>query len=217
MTTPSELYDLIRGMAFDADVSLAGESDLFHYMTVAERIVAKKIPCTETTATDSTVIDQREYDRPASALKIKRVTWNKVKLKKISINDLDIVEGVSYGGISSSGNVVYYYEYGNVVGLSPLPAAIQELKFWFTLLPPALTSISTAFTIPEEYIDIIPEYCLYRLYLKDDMKGEADRSLNLFNNRILEYQDDWSQRTQEDYIQVVRLDEISPTTDIGMV
>ena len=84
MPTPPELYDQIRNMSFDIDEELSGEAELYGYISEAELILAKKVHCTETITTASSVIDQREYTRPTDALKLQRVTWNTVKLKKVT-------------------------------------------------------------------------------------------------------------------------------------
>lgn len=215
--TPTAIYNQIREMSFDNDQALVSESELYQYMSDAELILAKEIPFTETTLTDNTVVDQREYDRPTNALKIKRVTWNTVKLKKISMGDVDVIEGQSYGGITSTGNLIYYYEYGNKIGFSPLPKEVQEIKYWLLLYPAALSSESTTFTIPPEYAHYIPDYCLWRLFVKDEKAGLADRHLNMWLSNRKEAAKDWMMRQSTDEIETVQLEEIYNTSEMGMI
>lgn len=215
--TPTELYNQIRNLAFDVNTKLSGETELYQYMSDAELEIAKKVYCTQNSTTENSVIDQREYDRPSGALKIERITWNTVKLKKINIGDIDVAEGQSYGGTTSTGNVVYYYEYGSKIGLSPVPTEVKEIKYYYLKYPTVLNASSTAFTIPEEYVHYISDYCLYRMFLKDDQKGLADRSFKIWLDNLVRCEEDWADRGAIDMIQQVRLEEIYPDSELGMI
>lgn len=217
MPTPTELYDQIRRMSFDVDEKLSSEAELYYYMSEGELELAKIVECTETTTTDTSVVDQREYDRPSGAIKIQRVTWNTVKLKKIPISDVDVIEGQSYGGITSIGNVIYYYEYGSKIGLSPLPNAAEEIKYWYLKYPTDLNSSSTSFTIPEEYANVLTDWCLYRMLTKDDQRGMADRYFQSWQLRLKLTNDDWIRRKEIDENEVVHLEDIYPTSEMGLI
>jgi len=215
--TPSQLYDQVRNLAFDNSLELSGETELYQYLSDAERILAGKIYCTPTFSTTPTVANQKEYTRPSS-FKIDRVTWQSCPLKRIDLKDLDSAEGIAYSNTNAEyGNPVYYYEYGNTIGLSPTPATVQNLKFYFHAIPVALNSSSTTFTIPEEYAVYLADYALYRMFMKDQMKDQAVQSFQLWNANLMRCQSEWEMRKDSGRIEQVKLEECYPVSDMGMI
>lgn len=214
--TPVQLYDFIRNSSFDAGEELASESELYMYMSQAETIMAKTVGCAKTTTTSVTVAAQKEYTKP-DCLKIHRLTYDTVKLKKIDLRRLDEVEGTAHGGITTSGSPVYYYEWGNVIGLSPTPAEVKTLKFYIVARPTILTASSTDFTIDSEFAIYLADYCLYKMYIKDQQMSEADRYLKQWKEGLEEALSDYTDSADADRIQTIKLEEEMPGTQIGVI
>lgn len=214
--TPTQLYDYVRNSAFDVSEELSSESELYMYMSQAENIFAKKCNCTQAIMTDTTIALQKEYVRP-DALKIERLTYDSVKLKKIDLRQVDEIEGTSYGGVTTSGNPVYYYEFGNIIGLSPTPAEAKILKYYVYAEPTDLSASSTDFTIPQEYAHVLANYCLYKMFFKDQQLSEADRYLKQWQAELEEASNDFITADDMDRIPQVKLEECMPGTDLGAI
>ena len=215
--TPTQLYNSIRNQINDTSADFWSESELYRYMSDAEMELASLVNCTETTATDTSVADQREYDRPSDAINIERVTWNSVKLKKINLTDLDNLEGTSYGGSADYGNPVYYYDYADVIGLSPIPDAAQTIKYYYTAQPTILSASSTAFTIPAMLGHLLADYCLYRMYSKDQMSSESAKHFQLWKDNLKTAEQIMATQRSTDRFRVVRVEDAYPITDLGTI
>lgn len=201
--TPSQLLATVRNQAYETTAGFWGDSEIYSYMWQGEIILAQKIVgLTQTTTTDTTVASTREYDRPSGAIRINRLTWDSQKLKKIGLNDLEESEGSGYGFTGSDGDPIYYYESGAYVGLSPIPDTANTIKYWYDAKPTAIDASSTAFTVVD-YEEIIADYCLYRMYLKDQ-DNRADVHLSLWQDSLVKSSNDWNRRNSADKITVVR-------------
>jgi hypothetical protein len=214
--TPTQCYNMIRASSFDASIELATELELYLMMTQAELMIAKAVGCTQTTVTVPTVASTKEYTRP-DALAIERVTYDSVKLKKIDMRQLDEIEGATYGGSTQEGRPVYYYEYGNIIGLSPTPQEIKNVKYYYQAKPAALTNLSAAFTIDDAYAHLIADWCLYKLYTKDQQIAEADRYYQAWEKGLKDAVADFVAGTSADMIAQVHLVETMNGTDLGAV
>jgi hypothetical protein len=173
--TPSQVLDMVRNQLNESQADFYGEQELYDYMWNAEQLAAQKTGCSLTTTTDTTVVAQREYTRPSNCLRIERLTWYNTKMKKITLTDVDAVEQTGYGHQGLSGQPVYYYEFGNTIGFSPIPSEAQTIVYYYVQEPTRLTAASSNFTIPDEYGHYLADYVLYRAYLKDQLMQEADR------------------------------------------
>jgi hypothetical protein len=214
--SPSELLTHIRSLSYDADETLMADSEVYTLMSLAELEIAKETGCTEATTTDTSVIDQREYDFPTDALRIISVYYDSVKLKKIIYDQIEFIEGISYGGSSQSGDAVYYYEFAKKIGLSPIPDSAKTIKYLYIKIPTTLSSTSTEFTIPDVYIQTITHFCLHKMFMKDQQKGEADREYQLWLQGLENIKKDWGSTKEIDKLEMVRLEELYGDTELGI-
>jgi hypothetical protein len=180
-------------------------------MWQGEYILAKHTGCTETTnSSTTTVASTREYTIPTGVLNITRVTWYNFPLEKIDKNELDVYEGAAYNFSGTSGQPIYYYEYGAYIGLSPIPNAAQTLKLWYVAEPTELTAASTAFTIPNDFAFYLPDYCLYRMYLKDDNAQLAEVHKRLWDENLDKALTEWKARSRSNRRVIVKDSELIP-------
>jgi len=215
--TPAQIKASIRAQAYETSAAFWSDEEIYAYMWQAECEVAALVECTETTdSTTTTVSGTVEYAKPTDCLIIKRLTWDSVKLKKITLSDLDAMDGTGYGGTVSTGNPEFYYEHGANVGLYPTPTSAKTLKFWHIKQPTELTAASTTFTVPQLFQHYIPDYCLYRMYLKDQ-DDRANTHLKLWDENIGKAISKWKHSQHRDQYSVVRCEENNQVTSIGIV
>jgi len=191
--TPSEVYTLVRRQCDESDTTFWGEDETYQLMSVGEGIIAQKIGLIQSTYTVTTVTGTRGYTAPVGT--VVRMTWDEVKLNKIDINKIDEYEGEAYGGITSQGYPVRYYQFGNSVYLSPIPDSDKTLKSYYYGYPATLTSASSAFSIPEEYGQLTADYALWRMFIKDQqMTHEALAFKEAWESGLKTVLMDWSRR-----------------------
>lgn len=120
---PSDMLTLIKDQLNNLSTdSFYTDSVLYDYMEQASRIISNRFTLNESKSTINSVANQREYDMPSGCVNIIRVTYDSYPLKRININGIDRYEGYAYGGGATTyGNTQFYYEYGNTLGLSPIP------------------------------------------------------------------------------------------------
>ena len=215
--TPSEVLTDIRNQINEQSAGFYSDEEIYAYMWNGEKILAETTGCAETTdSTLTTVAAQREYTIPSTVATLLRVEYDSYKLKKIDLTQLDQIEGKTYGGITTSGDPVYYYEFGNKIGLSSIPTAAKTLKLWVIAIPTKLTSTSTAFTIPNRYGDYLTDYCLFRMWAKDQQNDMADRFENRWEKNLSTVESKWKDvKFRDNYIQVKDEDQFEGT-EIGI-
>lgn len=211
--TPLELYTVIRNQIAEEDPGFWGEDEIYKIMWNGEKIFAFELQCAQSYSTDVSVVNQREYARPVNAQAISRLTWDRTKLKKITLEDVDRLEGDT----EDIGEPEYYYEYGNIIGLVPTPASAKVMKYYFNSIPSRLSASSTTFTIPGEYAHFIEDFVLYHLYMKDQQISEADRHKTIWEDNLRKAKSEWITRTSSDHFYCVRDEEGYPFTDLGMI
>lgn len=137
-----------------------------------------------------TTANVREYALPSNVGTIVRLKWDDYRCSKIDINQLDDLEGQAYGGITVTGQPDSYYTFGGMLGFSPIPDSSSNVSIYHYGVPTAVSSSSTSFTIIDNYVQYIPDYCLWMMFIKDQqLENEAafykqkwDSSLNLINH-----------------------------------
>lgn len=214
--TPTQIYNTIRDQAYETSTAFYGESEIYTYMWQAECEVAGLVECTHASTSTTTTTSTSMYTKPTGYIMLKRLTYDSVKLKKITLKDQDAMDAVSYGGSTSEGQPNSYYEWGDQVGLYPIPNQAKTLKWWGIAEPTLCSSSSTAFTVPSVFHQYIPDYCLYRMYTKDEDTQRAMFHKNLWDENINKAIHKWKRRMNSDHHQVVVMDEEYPSTDLGL-
>lgn len=203
--TPAEMVTNIRDQLVEATPGFYTDNELRTYLSYAETIMSNEIGTIQTSQTVSTSGNVREYVRPSGAIEIIRVTWDECKLVKMaSVNGLDYSEGTAYGGTATVGNPVYYYEMGEVIGLSPIPTDTKNLKIWYTKNPDPITSTSTSFSVPQQFVNYLADYVLYRCSIKDDNASKSSLYLSIWNDNIRKAKSAYKARESRNLIYTVK-------------
>lgn len=216
--TPPARLTVVRSKIYETTPGYYTDPEIYSYMWEAEKILAGRVGCCEATdSSTTTVAATKEYTRPTGVETIIRLTWDYVKLKKIDMTELDSAEGTAYGGVTTSGSPEYYYEFGTIVGLSPTPSAAKTLKYYYQKTPAELSASSTTFTIPDKYAHYLDDYCLYRMWLKDQDFNMAKSYLEIWENNLNVAETDWMKQAMKDrYVTVKDVDQM-PGSDLGII
>lgn len=195
---PSGVILSVRDQLYENTEGYYSDAELYRYLSQAEVLVANSVGCTYFASGILTTGGIREYAKPSGSLYITRLSYDSYPLIKISQNDVDLLEGASYGKIAPSGNPTHYYETSSVVGLSSIPDAAKSLTFIYSKMPEPLTASSTTFSIPEQYADYLADYVLYRAFLKDQ-DSRAGTFLQIWESNLKQLKSDYkkSQRTNK--------------------
>lgn len=218
--TPSEIYGNARAQFVETSAAFITDAELRFWLWQALYELSNKIECIQTTdSTTTTVASTASYSRPTNCIKILRVTWDSVKLKKIDMTQYDAVSQQGYGSTPAEGNPVYYYEWGNNITLYPTPGSAETLKFWYTKRPTQLTSSndssSTVIDVPEQFQFYTIDYLLYRMYLKEDNR-KADVHMNLWEDHKRRAREEWEELRFNDQYLTVKDENNFPQSEFGI-
>lgn len=216
--TPEQIKDTIRNQVYESTAAFYTDAEIYSYMWQAEQEIAQAIPCTETRDTTSltSVTSTEYYDLPSSVAYVHRVEWNSKKLKRIDFRDRDTLDYSGYGSSLSEGQPYAYYQWGTQIGLYPVPEDAKNITLYYYKTPTAITTSTTAFTVPDMFTQYIPDYALYRMYAKDQDDGRAQFHRQQWEANIVRAKQKWGQRQTSDYLYVVKDSDMYPETEVGM-
>lgn len=216
--TPTQIKDSVRNQVYETSASFWSDAEIYTYLWFAECEIAGLIQCTEATDdTTTTVASTQEYAKPTDCLIVLRVTYDGAKLKRIDLTDQDALDGSAYGGSLSTGNANSYYEFGDNVGLYPIPDDAKTLKFWYIKQPTLKTDADIGWDVPTEFEHYLADYALYRMYLKEQDEGRASIHKQLFDQSVARAAQKWRINRERDRHSVVKTEEFYPITGLGLV
>lgn len=216
---PSQILSTVRAQVYETTPAFYTDAEIYSYMWQGEQELTAQIPCTETIDTTSvtSASGTEYYNKPSDVLYIERVEWDNVKLKKIDYRDRDALDSNGYGSALSSGEPYAYYEYGSQIGLYPVPNSINNVTLHYIKEPAAIVTASTSFTIPSFFARHIVDYCLFRMYAKDQDDGRANFHRQQWEINLSRAKQAWSQRQFKDALPVVKDAGNYPETELGMI
>jgi len=208
----------IRAQIDESAEGFYTDNEIYAYIWQAEIEINNLCGCAETTdSSTTTTAGTAEYSKPTDCLRIVRLLWDSNRMKKIDFRELENNEGFTYGHTIAQSQPWAYYEYGANIGLYPTPNATKTIKFYYVQQPAQITDVSTAFTIPLDFHVLISDYCLYRMWGKDQEETRSVNHKKLFDENLMRAVSSWTKRRNADRIMVVKDSEIYPITDAGMI
>ena len=216
--TPAQILSTVRYQINEPTANFWADQEIYDYQWQAECIINDLTKCNEQTYSGiTTSANVAEYSMPSNVLFVTRVTWDYARLKKIDFRELENREWLSYGQTIQSGEPDSYYIFGNNIGLYPTPNDTQLTKLWFIAQPAQLTSSSTSFDIPQYFHHLIPDYCLWRMWSKDQESDRAPFHMTRWQENLQQAVISWQQRQKSDKIFVVKDSNLYPNTLGGMI
>jgi len=193
--TPAQILSTIRNQIYETTAGFWSDDELRAYEWQGECEIASITECTEATdSSTTTVASTATYAIPSDCLYIKELTWDSYPLKCVDIRGFDALEMPSYGNTLTEGKPTHYVLKGSDVGLWPVPDSAETLMFYYIAEPAEITSSSTAFTIPQLFHHLLPDYVLYRCYAKDQDEGRANFHKRAWMEGIQRAQMLWAKR-----------------------
>lgn len=216
--TPSQVYSQTRAQSGESSTAFLTEAILYSFIWQAETELASYTGCALGTDTSlATVSGTREYSIPSGTIRLLRVLYDSVKLKKIDLTELDMIEGSAYGGVTNSGQPSYYYEFGSKIGLSAVPTEAKTLTLYRVVEPTALDNTSTAFTIPAEYGQFLINGALAMWFSMDDNSQMASYHLRIWEENKRRIKNEWMKKKFIDQYITVKNEDIFQQTDYGII
>jgi hypothetical protein len=216
--TPAQILTSIRAQFNEPTPNFITDSEIYQYLWEAETTINNLTECNEATdATINTIIGTAEYSLPSTVLFVKRVLWDYVRLKKIDFRELENQEGQSYGNPVASAQPYAYYLYGPSIGFYPTPNLVKNVKMWVITQPVLCTSGSTAFTIPQLFHHLFADYCLYRMFSKDQEDNRTAFYKAKWDEALAQAVRSWNQSKSSDKIYMVKDADRYPNVYPGMI
>jgi len=216
--TPAQILQTVRDQINEPVANFWSDSEIYNYQWQAECIINDLTKCNEqTNSSISTTSDVAEYSMPTGLLFITRVTWDYVRLKKIDFRELENREWLTYGQVIQSSEPDSYYIFGNNIGLYPTPNQSQNVKIWGIWQPSSITTASSGFDVPEYFHHLFPDYCLWRVWSKDQESDRAAFHKDQWEKNLQQAVISWQTRQRSDKIFVTKDSNLYPNTLGGMI
>jgi hypothetical protein len=210
---PSELLQQIRWEANEPAPEFWSDAEIYRYMSNAEFLLSHLLNCNETLYTMPSVANQAAYNLPVDSsgaqyiTNILRVEWNTFELLRKNKNEIDRLIGSAYNYQYPSGNPIYYFHFGNIITIYPTPSIVANIVIYYNKVPATLKPTSQIFTIPVQFHHLLADYCLYKMFSKENMNDEAALHIKLWENNIQKAREEWTKRNQSGAFATVRLAE----------
>lgn len=220
--TPQEIETAARRMLnVVGDSFWSSDEIISNYLYFAAQELAQETFCIENRYTTASVANQKEYAVVSRALAIKRVEFDGVKLRPITLTQLDSIDLNT--NTTVTGTPQYYYWFDESLGLYPTPlTADLTIKIFSLDQPPVLTTSSTTTEIPTQFHHHLVIGTAYYMSLKELGHPHVDRLGFLWNspsnrnNCIMQVKKAMKLRNK-DQLHVVIREEDQPSTPLGMI
>ena len=203
--TPAALETLIRNKFNAANDSFFSSSEIYSYIYEAELEAALELDLIEASDTDTTVADQRNYNFPTNAYKIKAVLVDDKSLSRMSLKD---GEDAEIWDDATSGEPDRFYEWNEVIYLDPAPdTAGLDIDIYYYKYPTLIVpSTYEVIDIPEELHYKLSSRVLSIMYGKDQNAAMASYYTKRWEEIDKPSIRSWKQRKKRgDRFNVVRL------------
>ena len=215
--TVAQILTNVRNQYAETSTAWVGDAEVYEYLWHGQIELNNKVGPFE--LSDQSVLSDgtaQEYSMPVGVNVITRLTWNRVKLKRIGFTDQDALDFPSYGNDNLTGNATHYYVYSSGFGLYPIPTTSNTVSINY-IGQPAVVSGATALSIPDMFSYYLVDYCLYRMYLKDQDETKFSIHKGMWDEHIKESYTLWRKRNQADRYSVVRQEDNYPETELGII
>jgi hypothetical protein len=149
-------------------------------MYAAHLEFARETLCIERVYTTTSVAGQQEYSFPENTISIKRVTYDGVKLKKITFREDDALTSLD-SDTTETGRSNFYFEWNETLYLRPIPDTSSLTIKIFSINEPQVITNTSTFEIPTVFHMATINFVLSEMLAKDKDFGAAQYYRNLWN------------------------------------
>ena len=218
--TPEDVLDIVRFQVYETSAAFWSDAEIYTYMWQAESEIAQLVECTQYMDDSTTTVSgTQKYAKPLDCLYLKKVEWDSVPLKEMDMQqrDKETHQFQSYGQSDSSGNPYAYWQWGDDLYLYPIPQSAKTLEIWYVRQPAKISASSTEFTVPKEFHNPIVEYCLSRMYLKDQDETRGKYHQEMWLQGVQMAREKWATRKKSNRFAVAKNADNYPQTDLGII
>lgn len=180
--TPEDLVLYAKQQYNAVTDTFFSDAELYTGVYDAQIQLALETNCIRNVYSTSTAVGQQEYTRPSNAISIKRITYNGLKLVKISDREDDQLT-IFNQATTATGTPCYYWEWSTTLLLRPTPDAIGTLKIYSYDMPQVVAAGGTI-DVPSRYHTYLANYLLARMCLKDKNFTAASQFSQLWEKNI---------------------------------
>ena len=205
--TPTQILTGARNKYNSIGDSFFSDDELLGLLYEGALELATETKCIERTYTTSTVANQQEYEFPALAEGIRRVTYDGRKLEQLTMTEDDFITGFNADN-ASTGTPRYYFVWNETIFLRPVPSAVAELKL-FTINRPDAYTISSVIDIPTAHHRRLINYIVSEMAYKDSNGLAGERYAAKWEKDKLDVKRWVRKRKRADGFAVVQMEEMS--------
>ncbi len=211
--TPTELVTYARQRYNAVTDTFFSDTELYTLIWAAQTELAKETMCIRRVYTTTTVVSQQEYQKPAAAFSIKKITYNGQKLFKITDREDDALT-LNNAVTTATGAPQYYWEWDTALELRPVPDDTLTLKIYTYDLPQIVTSVTTL-DVPPAYQIGIADYMNWHMCNKEKNFQAGSQYQQMWMKNVADAKRQEKKRIRGDSFAHVLDEETLPVTIIG--
>ncbi len=180
--TPGDVITLARQKWNAVTDTFFSDAEFYTLLYAAQMELALETNCIRNVYTTTTVAGQQEYQKPTNAYAIKRVTYNGLKLYKITDREDDAIT-LNNQTTTATGAPQYYSEWGTAIELRPVPDSALTLKMFTYDMPSTVTAV-TVFDVPTRYHVSLADYLVGHMATKEKNFSAAAQYMAMWMKKV---------------------------------
>jgi hypothetical protein len=175
---------ILNNIGDDAGVMFE-TADVYDFCNDAQMDIVRKTEILRTSVQITTVAAQSEYSLPVDFIVEKRVTYQGIRMKKTTIEEIDDWLD-SKDDASTAGNPTFYYIVGNKIGFYPTPvgAVNNAIRVTYVKSPTTLANDTDIPEIPVHMHEDIVRYVLSRAHEQSEQYDVAQAIMGDYDKRL---------------------------------
>lgn len=168
------------------------DPDILRWVNAAEQEIFTVNQIGTGSASTATVTDQEQYTLGDTLQLqfINSIRCNGVKLEFMQFNDAEEYISKNDPGKVSRGIPQFWYEWGGVVMLYPLPDAVYNLTIFFFKTPSPRVNMTDLLNVPDQYFNRVIDFVMREAYKMDEQWDAAAVMDASFENKLLSQSQD---------------------------
>lgn len=186
----TDVISRVRDIAGDRDALQFSDPQVVNWINdgVVECALANDL--LQKRASSFTDEGQSDYLMPTDILKLHTVRYDGVKLKALSLEEVDKYFPESVEG-TEEGKPSYYYIWAGNLTLKPVPNEVKTLVLDYIFVPPVLSgdNLDVELPLPVGYHGRIVDYCLAQVAQQDDDIERYNAKMEEFHTGVRQMRD----------------------------
>ena len=197
--TPSELNTIIRERYNAVGDSFFSDSYIYSGLYQAQMELALNCRLIERTYSTTSTSGTREYSYPSTAMSIRRVEYNGVKVLPV-----DLIDDPKTSVTEPSGTPAEYAIWGQEIVFFPTPDTTGDTIKVFSYDRPSTVSVTSTLDVPEKYHLALIDYVMFTMFAKEQNDRMATFHLNLWKEAVEKIKREVATSRHDDMFAVVR-------------